>query len=121
MAAQRGTYCAAQEQQYRPAGMAGLGVAQKQTERARQVFQRSAEVAGFFEMDRSRLIMPTATGEPSATEEKKEPEKAGDGSGGGGVGDLGLDPLLVALLKKSPTLRRAGLRQLASAGFGPSQ
>jgi len=39
--------------------MAGLGVAPKQTERARQVFQRSAEQAGFFASGRDRLVPPT--------------------------------------------------------------
>jgi len=82
--------------------MANLGVAQKQTERARQVFQRSAEIAGFFEMDRAKLIMPAGVVDMAPVEEKKEPEKKiGNGSGGGA--DLHLDPLLIALLKKIPT------------------
>ncbi len=38
--------------------MANLGVAQKQTDRARQAFERSAETAGFFEMGRDRLVPP---------------------------------------------------------------
>lgn len=83
--------------------MAGLGVAEKQKERARQVFQRSAEVAGFFELDKSRLIMPTGVGEslpPSALNEGNDDTEK-NGSGGGGDG-LGLDPLLVELLKKIP-------------------
>jgi len=89
-----------------PAGlereMAGLGVAQKQTDRARQVFQRSAEVAGFFDMDKSRLIMPAGVVEAATVpvEDKKEFEKINGGGGGGS--DLDLDPLLIALLKKIP-------------------
>lgn len=88
--------------------MAGLGVAEKQKERARQVFQRSAEVAGFFEMDRTRLIMPPGAGAdvppPSDDKKVKEVEKNGSsgGSGGGDGTELGLDALLVALLKKIP-------------------
>lgn len=87
--------------------MANLGVAQKQTERARQVFQRSAEVAGFFEMDRAKLIMPAGVIDAAPIEEKKEPEKK-VGNGGSGGSDLHLDPLLVALLKKIPTDPVAG-------------
>lgn len=40
-----------------------LGVAPKQKERARQVFQRSAKQAGFFWSGNDRLVMP-ATGKP---------------------------------------------------------
>ncbi len=35
-----------------------LGVSAKQKERARQVFQRSANYAGFFNQGRNRLILP---------------------------------------------------------------
>ena len=84
--------------------MAGLGVAQKQTERARQVFQRSAEVAGFFEMDRSRLIMPTGTGEAAPPEEKKEakPEDGVSGGNGGGKFPPEIDPIIKGLLARLP-------------------
>jgi hypothetical protein len=41
------------------AEMVGLGVSSKQTERARQVFQRSAQYAGFFHQGRDRLVQPT--------------------------------------------------------------
>src|SRR6185437_5435838 len=89
--------------------MANLGVAQKQTERARQVFQRSAEIAGFFEMDRAKLIMPAGVIDMAPTaEEKKEPEKKIGNGGSGGGSDLNLDPLLIALLKKIPTDPMAG-------------
>jgi hypothetical protein len=88
--------------------MANLGVAQKQTERARQVFQRSAEIAGFFEMDRAKLIMPAGVVDTAPTEEKKEPEKKIGNGGPGGGSDLHLDPLLIALLKKIPTDPTAG-------------
>jgi hypothetical protein len=67
--------------------MAGLGVAEKQKERAHQVFQRSAEVAGA----------------PLPPEDKKaqEIEKNGSGAGNGGDGKgPGLDALLIALLQK---------------------
>lgn len=82
--------------------MAGLGVSEKQKGRARQVFQRSAEVAGFFEMDRSRLIMPPGVGSEAAPppEEKKEPEKGGNG--GGAKPPLELHPFIEGLLKTLP-------------------
>jgi hypothetical protein len=84
--------------------MAGLGVSEKQKERARQVFQRSAEVAGFFDMDRSRLVMPPGTGAdaPPAPEEKIESEKSGNG-GGPKPPTLGLHPFIEGLLKTLPT------------------
>lgn len=38
--------------------MATLGVARKQTDKARQTFERTAEVAGFFQHGRDRLVAP---------------------------------------------------------------
>ena len=38
--------------------MIGLGVAPKQAERARQAFQRTADIAGFFRLGRERLVAP---------------------------------------------------------------
>lgn len=78
-----------------------LGVAEKQKERARQVFERSADQAGFFEHGKNRLVMPgIAAREAVREQEKKDPPSGGGGNGGGA--DLVLDPLLVALLKKIP-------------------
>jgi hypothetical protein len=84
----------------------GLGVAEKQTGRARQVFERSAEQANYFEHGKSRLVMPAVA--QRADNEKKDEDtgKLDDkpGGGGGGGSDLGLnlDPLLIELLKKIP-------------------
>lgn len=39
--------------------MAELGVSKKQTDRARQAFERSANQAGFFVFGKERLVMPT--------------------------------------------------------------
>ena len=39
--------------------MAELGVSKKQTDRARQAFERSASQAGFFAFGKERLVMPT--------------------------------------------------------------
>src|SRR3984893_7702757 len=40
-----------------------LGVAQKQADRARQIFERSSEYAEFFAMGRDRLVMPGGVSE----------------------------------------------------------
>jgi hypothetical protein len=53
--------------------MADLGVAPKQTAKARQAFQRSAEHAGFFKTTKGRLIRPPTSGH-SAQVGKSEKE-----------------------------------------------
>jgi hypothetical protein len=66
--------------------MVNLGVAPKQKGKARQVFQRSAKEAGFFDFGATRLVMPaikSSSGKPEAqdeeetsdTEEKEKREK----------------------------------------------
>jgi len=60
-----------------------LGVAQKQADRARQVFERSAEHAAFFAMGRDRLVMPGGGSETSFPIEEKPKEKDANGNGGG--------------------------------------
>jgi hypothetical protein len=82
----------------------GLGVIPSMSERARQIFQRSAEVAGYFEMDRTRLIMPAGTDEappPKKDEDSPELKKNGAGSGGGEP-PSGLHPFVQGLLKELP-------------------
>jgi hypothetical protein len=55
-----------------------MGVAPKQKGRARQVFQRSARQAGFFEFGTTRLVMPSIKGSSAPVltpeEEPDEPE-----------------------------------------------
>jgi len=82
--------------------MEELGVAPKQKERARQIFQRSAETAGFFEMDRTRLIMPVGAAETQAPVVVEPPEPEGKRGGGGGGGDEELHPFIQGLLKTLP-------------------
>jgi len=48
----------------------GLGVSEKQADRARQAFQRSAEQAGFFKTAKDRLIMPALVGKPAEEKPK---------------------------------------------------
>jgi hypothetical protein len=61
--------------------MLTAGVAQKQKEKARQVFQRSATQAGFFAFGTNKLVMPSIKGSstPAITQEEEiedpEPDK----------------------------------------------
>jgi hypothetical protein len=84
-----------------------LGVSEKQKGRARQVFERAAEQAGFFDHGKNRLVMPgLAPGAPP----HKEKDKVGEGNnfGGGGSGGSGgngsgpQDALIQALIHKLP-------------------
>lgn len=84
----------------------GLGVAEKQTGRARQVFERSAEQAGFFEHGRNRLVRPGVAvreeGETTTVETPRQ-ETRQEKTGGGGGGDIGtLHPFVQGLLKTLP-------------------
>lgn len=81
--------------------MEALGVAPKQKERARQVFQRSAEVAGFFDMDRTRLIMPAGAGADTPPVEEKKDVSEKEKNGGGGP-PTGLHPFIQGLLQTLP-------------------
>lgn len=71
-----------------------LGVTIKSVPRARQTFQRSAAVAGFFKMGRNRLVRPPvdgATGSSArddAADESHEPQTAGTPSAPGPNDDL---------------------------------
>jgi hypothetical protein len=63
----------------------GLGVSEKQKGRARQVFERAAEQAGFFEQGRNRLV------KPGVPDNGKPPPPPPGGKGGGGSGGDGGD------------------------------
>ena len=58
------------------AAMEKLGVAPKQKDKARQVFQRSATQSGYFAYGTSRLVAPTM----KATTEEEKPKNAEGGS-----------------------------------------
>jgi hypothetical protein len=81
--------------------MVGLGVAEKQKERARQVFERSAEQAGYFEHGRNRLVMPGIAQGSSREDEKPQEESHGGGNGGGGK-EPPIDPIIAGLLARLP-------------------
>lgn len=87
--------------------IASLGVSEKQKARARQVFEGSAEQTGFREHGADRLVMPAVVVTlPSQGDTEKNGNGGGGGSGGGDSEDdlekLGLDPLILALLRKIP-------------------
>ncbi len=83
--------------------MARLGVSEKQTGRARVSFEKSAELAGFFEHGRNRLVMPglaaVQPSKPAATQKEltvRDETQVPAASGGG------LDPVIAALIQKLP-------------------
>jgi hypothetical protein len=93
--------------------MGNLGVARKQTGKARQAFQRSAQQAGFFAFGADRLVMPSggSGGDQTTTEKKPQgvgqhggavvgQQGAGAGSGSGGGGTW--HPFIEGLLKTLP-------------------
>lgn len=61
--------------------MKRLGVSPKQTERARQAFQRSAEQAGFFGNGPDRLVAPAAVAGPADDKKDDLAKKRPPGSG----------------------------------------
>ncbi|MBR0847102.1 hypothetical protein JQ543_05020 [Bradyrhizobium diazoefficiens] len=77
--------------------MVGLGVAEKTKDRARQVFERSAEQAGFFANGRDRLVMPGLSIGVALPKEDSGKREEAKGGGGGGK-----DPLIDALIQKLP-------------------
>ncbi|MFL6315054.1 MAG: hypothetical protein ACJ71W_23350 [Terriglobales bacterium] len=82
--------------------METLGVAPKQKDKARQVFQRSATQAGFFAYGNNRLVPPTikASGEP----EKPKDDPGGSNPEDDDKKDKGkkLDPFIQGLLAQLP-------------------
>lgn len=84
------------------AEMVNAGVARKQVQRARQVFVRSADRAGFFRAGRGRLVRP-GVGIVAAEERTPQVEAPGtDSSHGGEATKLSKDPLLVGLFERLP-------------------
>lgn len=100
--------------------MIALGVAQKQADKARQIFQRSARAAGYFASGDDRLVRPKPTQSSSSsndaetldigTADRPQPTQerrfgGGNGGGSGGNGDAGSpssDVYRTQLLAKFP-------------------
>jgi hypothetical protein len=93
--------------------MVNLGVSQKQKDTARQIFQRSAQYAGFFWSGPGRLVRPTVKGassSPALTEQTTEneepferaerPERKKGNGGDDGSGEY--HPFIAGLLKTLP-------------------
>jgi hypothetical protein len=86
------------------ASLGTFGVAQKQRERARQVFQRSAQQAGFFQFGTDRLVIPPmqsaaapAVNPPGDQNTDKKKKKGEDGEE-----EKPLHPFIKGLLDKLP-------------------
>ncbi len=83
--------------------LVNFGVSEKVKDRARQVLERSAEQAGFFEQGRNKLVAPGVLADAT----RKEDLGGGSGSGGGGSEEEEnlndhLDPVIAALVEKLP-------------------
>lgn len=89
--------------------MVGMGVAKKQSDKARQSFHRSAKFAGFFEFGVDRLVAPSVNGAPNP-QPPQNPDPAGtddrtrggNGGGAGGNGGGQYHPFIQGLLQKLP-------------------
>ncbi len=77
-----------------------LGVSPKQKERARQTFMKSAQYAGFIDAATGRFVKPGI----AQKDEGLAPPPSDDrgGSGSGGDGPTGVDPIIAGLLKRLP-------------------
>jgi hypothetical protein len=62
----------------------GLGVSEKQKDRARQVLERSADQGGFFAHGKNRLVMPAVVVREEIPPAPEDKEKNRNGSNGGG-------------------------------------
>lgn len=83
--------------------METLGVSAKQTDKARQAFDRSAAHAGFHEAGKDRLVKPRV--DRTVSQSPPKPEDNSTGGGGNGSGDGGppdVDPIIVGLLARLP-------------------
>lgn len=92
--------------------MVGLGVSEKQKDRARQVLERSAELSGFFESGKTKLVMPAVAQAGGHHREQADKGNAGNGSSSKGSSGSGAgsgsgtggpnDQLIQALISKLP-------------------
>jgi hypothetical protein len=87
--------------------MVGMGVSQKQSDKARQAFQRSAQSAGFFAFGTTKLVLPSIKSShvdttPPPPPPAEEDEKLRRGGGNGGGNGSGLHPFVQGLLETLP-------------------
>lgn len=83
--------------------MASLGVSTKQTDKARQVFDRSARQAGFFALGPDRLVVPPLNRPETRPLDDSQGGAEQKPPGGGGGGGPTLDPVIQALVAKIPS------------------
>jgi len=96
------------------AAMVTMGVAAKQKDTARQVFQRSAQYAGYFWSGAERLVYPKVKASSAALanetptipiderESSDRSERKKNSGGGGGGDDTEYHPFIAGLLKTLP-------------------
>jgi hypothetical protein len=87
--------------------MVSLGVSNKQKDKARQVFQRSAKEAGFFAYGTTKLVYPAAGNsvappKPKDDHGKDDPDSGRKKEGYGGGGGGGRHPLIDGLIRALP-------------------
>ncbi len=91
--------------------MESLGVSSKQKDKARQVFERAARQAGYFEMGEDRLVRPnvslsaTSSSSPPETQRDTQHEKRQPSGGDGGGGQY--HPLIQGLLVTLPEVGKS--------------
>jgi hypothetical protein len=85
-----------------------LGVAPKQRDKARQVFQRSATQAGYFAFGSNRLVAPQfkqGAAEPADPPPAKPDTNGGGGGNGGGKDEKKRHPFIEGLLDTLPPVK----------------
>jgi hypothetical protein len=82
--------------------MVTLGVSEKQKDRARLVFERSAEQAGFFEQGNQRLVMPGVAYQPEAPRENESEKPKSEPGGGHEPPSSELHPFIQGLIQTLP-------------------
>lgn len=82
--------------------LVALGVGSKVKDKARQVLQRSAKQAGFFEMSADRLTRPSVKSDLPTGGDIKEPPTHDQPKGGGHGGGKGYHPFITGLLQTLP-------------------
>ena len=80
--------------------MVNLGVVQTQSDKARQVFVKSAAQAGFIDPQTGRFVRP---GNPGQAQEDRSDAQSKERSGDGGSGGPPHHPFILGLLKTLPT------------------
>jgi hypothetical protein len=80
-----------------------LGVTPKQVQTARQVFQRSAQQAGFFRFGNRKLVLPSGTATTIVEPQGQAPADQGRrNEGGGDLDELVRHPFILGLLRELP-------------------